>query len=271
VIERRRCIAPGGVIVGMRVERPQASRASRTPLVFVHGVGSTAAIWDYQLPEFARDRTCVAIELRGNGACKPDPDPSLITRAGYAQDVLSALESLEIDRFTLVGCSLGGVVALELWTHAGARFDAMVLLGSFASYPNGERQAAGIEAAVLDAGSMPVFARRRAEQLGLPPARMAETIEQMACKSVPCYLAATKATWTGDYRSMLSSVTVPALVAYGEFDPVAPRELSEEIAAGIPGATLASVPAAGHVANADNPDAFNAMLREFLTRLESPR
>ena len=50
---------------------------------------------------------------------------------------------------------------------------------------------------------------------------MAETIEQMACKSVACYLAATQATWTGDYLGMLSSIVVPALAAYGQFDPVA--------------------------------------------------
>ena len=114
---------------------------------------------------------------------------------------------------------------------------------------------------------MKAFAEHRAAQLGLPPARMSETIEQMACKSIPCYLAATKATWTGDYTSMLSSITVPALIAYGEFDRVAPRELSEQIAAGIESSSLSAVPQAGHVANADNPAAFDALLRDFLTRL----
>ena len=65
---------------------------------------------------------------------------------------------------------------------------------------------------------------------------------------------------------MLSSITVPALVSYGAHDRVAPRELSEAIAAGIPGADLEEVPDAGHVANADNPAAFNALLGDFLQR-----
>jgi 3-oxoadipate enol-lactonase len=96
---------------------------------------------------------------------------------------------------------------------------------------------------------------------------MDETIEQMACKSIPSYIASTKATWTGDYTGMLSSIVVPALVAYGEHDPVVPLALSEELAAGIPSAQLAAVEDAGHVANADNPAGFDALLRGFLERL----
>jgi 3-oxoadipate enol-lactonase len=89
----------------------------------------------------------------------------------------------------------------------------------------------------------------------------------MACKSVPCYLAATQATWTGDYRSLLPTINVPVLVAYGERDTIAPRALSEEIAAGVGGARLAMIPGAGHVANADNPSEFNGVLRAFIEGL----
>ena len=112
---------------------------------------------------------------------------------------------------------------------------------------------------------MRVFAEVRAAKMGLPPARVRETVEQMAAKSVACYIASTQATWTGDYRDVLPAITVPALVVHGERDIIAPLELSQEIAAGVPGARLESVPGAGHVANADDPTAFNALLREFLS------
>jgi pimeloyl-ACP methyl ester carboxylesterase len=263
VIRTARYATTDGAMTGARIAQPAA--ISETALVFVHGVGSTAAIWDRQLEAFGDRYRCVAIELRGNGA-EPDPDPALITRAGFARDVVTVMDALQIERCTLVGCSLGGVVAFELWQQGHGRFDAMVILGSFARYPDAERYAANVSTAVRDAGNMRVFAERRAAQLGLPPERLHETIEQMACKSVPCYLASTQATWTGDYTSVLSSIAVPALVSYGANDRVAPRELSEVIAAGIPGADLAEVPDAGHVANADNPAAFNALLGDFLQR-----
>jgi 3-oxoadipate enol-lactonase len=144
-----------------------------------------------------------------------------------------------------------------------------VMLGSFARYPDGQRYADGIAAAVREAGSMRAFAEGRAAKLGLPPVRLHETVEQMACKSVPCYLASTQATWTGDYDALLPTIAVPVLVAYGERDTIAPRALSEEIASGIPGARLAMVEGAGHVANADNPPGFNGLLRGFLDAMTS--
>ncbi|MDQ2866196.1 MAG: alpha/beta hydrolase [Candidatus Eremiobacteraeota bacterium] len=233
-------------------------------LVFVHGVGSTAAIWDRQLLAFGDRYRCYAIELRGNGVPKPEPSPSLITRAGYAADVLAVCEHAGIERFTLVGCSLGGVVAFELWTIARERIESMVIVGSFAAYPDGIAYARTIGDAVETAGSMPEFARRRAGKLSLPEARVRETVEQMAIKTSESYLAATEATWTGDYSHVLASIDVPVLVTCGEHDSIAPPALSEALAAGIPHSQFSLVPAAGHVANADNPAAFNDLLGAFL-------
>lgn len=248
-----------GVTVGARCAGDEG-RA----LVFVHGVGSTAAIWDTQLRAFSDRYRCAAIELRGNGVLKPEPEPDAITREGFANDVLAIADAEGMETFTLVGCSLGGVVGFELWKRARNRIDAMMIVGSFAKYPDGQRYAGGIEESVKAAGDMTAFAMQRAARLALPPGRMQETIEQMGRKSVASYLAATQATWTGDYADVLSSIDVPVLVACGEFDRIAPFALSKEIADGIPGAQLRLIDEAGHVANADEPERFNALLQEFL-------
>jgi 3-oxoadipate enol-lactonase len=259
VIETMRTIGSGGAVTGAR-----CAGDAGPALVFVHGVGSTAAIWDPQLEALGGEYRCVAIELRGNGALQPHPEPELITREGFADDVLAVIEARGIERFTLVGCSLGGVVAFELWKRVPERFDAMAIADSFAYYPDGQSNADTIAAAVRGAADMRAFAELRAAKLGLPPERVRVTVDQMACKSVPCYLASTQATWTGDYRDILPSIDVPVQVLCGEHDTVAPRELSEAIAAAIPGARLAIVENAGHVSNADNPDRFNDLLRDFL-------
>ncbi len=262
MIETMAVLAPDGVASALR----HAGTAGPA-LVFVHGVGSTAAIWDRQIDAFSGEYRSLAIELRGNGVPKPEPDPPAITRAGYAADVLAALDTLQIERATIVGCSLGGVVAFELWERARDRIEAMVILGSFAAYPNARAYADGIRNAVLAAGSMEVFARERASRLGaMPQERLRETLDQMASKSVASYLAATEATWTGDYRATLATIDVPALVCAGENDVIAPPPLSREIAEGIAGSQLAFIPHAGHVANADNPGAFNERVRRFLAR-----
>jgi len=255
------------VIAAARLAGPQnAGAVGALPLLFVHGVGSTGAIWDYQLRALSDRRLCAAVELRGNGTQKPDPDPALITRDGYAGDVLAIADALRAPRFVVVGCSLGGVVAFELWRSARRRITGMVLLGTFARYPQGEEYARQVRAQALEIGDMRAFGELRAAKLGLPPQRLHETIEQYGCKTTECFMAATQATWTGDYRDLLSSIDVPTLVAYGEYDTIAPRALAEEIASGIRGSELTCIPAAGHVANADNPEAFNAILNDFVER-----
>lgn len=207
---------------------------------------------------------CYAVELRGNGSSQPEPDPADISRGAFAADVLAVADSARATRFHYVGCSLGGAVGFELWRLARERIASFTFVGSYAAYPDARAYVRAIESEVRVAGSMRSFARERAAKLGLPPAREAETIAQMAGKSIESYLATTRATWTGDYRETLRSISVPTLVICGERDRVAPLELSEEIAAGIPGARLEVLKDAGHVANADNPVAFTALLREFL-------
>ena len=83
MIETMRVVCQDGAVTGAR----HCGDGDRT-LVFVHGVGSTAAIWDEQLREFGDEYRCFAVELRGNGTFE-DPDPSSITRAGFADDVLA--------------------------------------------------------------------------------------------------------------------------------------------------------------------------------------
>ena len=60
MIEAMRVETGDGAVTGARI-----AGASGPALIFVHGVGSTAAIWDAQLAAFSDDFRCAAIELRG--------------------------------------------------------------------------------------------------------------------------------------------------------------------------------------------------------------
>lgn len=241
-------------------------------IIFVHGVGSTAAVWDRQLEALSEHYRCFAVELRGNGTAAHDADPLTITREGFVEDVLAIADAALAPRFHFVGCSLGGVVGFELWRRAAHSMASFTAVGSFAHYPDAQKSVDAIIGAVTAAGDLRSFAQARAARVVPPSApaqRIAETIEQMAVKSLPSYIASTRATWTGDYRGDLAQMRVPTLVVCGELDPIAPVALSEEIARGIPGARLAVMPGAGHVANADAPAEFNALLKQFLEATET--
>jgi len=263
VIETLTATTPDGVKV---VARHAGSRANPA-LVFVHGVGSTAAIWDYQLRTLCDAFDCYAIELRGNGVTAV-ADSASIAREGFVEDVLAIADANGIERMDFVGCSLGGVVGFELWKRVPQRLRSLTFAGSFAAYPGAQAYADSVKAAARSAGTMDAFARERAAKLGMPPgARTDETIAQMACKSIDDYLASTQATWTGDYRSLMASITIPVMVVVGERDTIAPIALGKEIDDGIAHARFEVVAGAGHVTNADSPDAFDALLRDFLGKV----
>ncbi len=78
------------------------------------------------------------------------------------------------------------------------------------------------------------------------------------------YIDVMKAIFEIDFRNELATVRVPTLVLWGECDEVTPIEHSRQIADGIPGAVLKTIPDAGHIANVDQPEAFNRHLGEFL-------
>ena len=105
----------------MTIATARAAGSHGPAIVFVHGVGSTAAIWDYQLEAFASAYRCFAIELRGNGVPKPEAPPETIAREGFLEDVLAVADAAGADRFHFVGCSLGGAIGFELWLRAPGR------------------------------------------------------------------------------------------------------------------------------------------------------
>jgi pimeloyl-ACP methyl ester carboxylesterase len=67
-----------------------------------------------------------------------------------------------------------------------------------------------------------------------------------------------------DYRDLLTTVTVPALIVVGRDDEFTPVGDAREMARLIPGATLRVIEGAGHLPNLERPEAFNAELRTFL-------
>jgi 3-oxoadipate enol-lactonase len=70
-----------------------------------------------------------------------------------------------------------------------------------------------------------------------------------------------------DSTPLLAQVSVPTLVITGAEDEMIPVEESRKMASAIPGAKLVIIPGAGHLANLEQPDAFNAALNGFLAAL----
>jgi len=255
---------------------------SGPPIVFLHGVGATKKMWAPQIEMLSERFRCIALDYRGYGESEAPPDKSLapdardskaISRAAYARDVIAVLDGEGIDAAHLCGCSLGCVVALETYDAKPARVKSLALVDTFAFYPGG---VASIDERIgnLDKLGIKEFAKTRAPGIHNSDAKkelVKRSIAYMASIQLAVYKASTRVTWTGDYRALLPRISVPAEVFWGELDStIAPHELSEELANGIPTCSgVVRVPHAGHVSNLDNPEFFNLALEAFIDSVEA--
>src|ERR1700754_468199 len=118
-----------------RLGYTEAGSGERTPLIFLHGVGSDKSVWQPQLEHFSRSRRAIAFDYPGYGESEAIEDA---TRDDYAAAVLSALDALGIDEAHVCGLSLGGVVAIAMHSAAPERCASLTIADSFAMHPQGQ-------------------------------------------------------------------------------------------------------------------------------------
>jgi 3-oxoadipate enol-lactonase len=250
-----------------RIGYIEAGGGAATPIIFLHGVGSDKRVWDPQLGHFARGRRAVAFDYPGYG------ESELIehaTRDDYAAAILAAMDALQIETAHVCGLSLGGVIAVAMHAAAPERCASLIIADSFAVHPDGQ---AIHDRSVSASQSMTMreLAEARSGLLlgsATTPALQAEVIETMAAIDPAAYRLGAAAVWLADQRDRARAIDVPSLILVGEEDGITPPALSEELLALIPGSRLVRIAKAGHLANAEQPEAFNAAIESFLSELD---
>jgi 3-oxoadipate enol-lactonase len=237
-----------------------------TPIVFLHGVGSDKSVWAPQLAHFGRSRRAVAFDYPGYG--ESDLAPEGTTRDDYAAAVLAGMNSMRIERAHVCGLSLGGVVAIAIHAAAPNRCQSLILADTFAAHPDGR----GIyERSLAGSADLRAMAEARVDFLlaaGAPDDIRCEVVETMAKIDPAAYRIGAEAVWLADQRDRAAAIDVPTLVIVGEEDRPTPPELSEDLAALIPGAKLAMIPGAGHISNLERPAEFDRHVEDFIMAVE---
>ena len=100
------------------------------------------------------------------------------------------------------------------------------------------------------------------------PAIHRAVIDTMSAISPAAYVLGARAVWLADQRDRAAAIDVPTLVLVGDEDVITPPALSEQLAALIPVAKLAIIAGAGHLANLEQPFAFNNAIDEFLSEID---
>jgi 3-oxoadipate enol-lactonase len=237
-----------------RIDGPDDGRA----LVLGNSIGTTAGLWDEQMPAFVRDFRVVRYEHPGHGGSPSPPGPySIEVLAG---DVLALLDRLGIERASFAGISLGGMVAMSIGTNAPERVDRLALCCTSAGLGRPDHWTA--RAATVRAEGMAVMVEPTLERwLTLSfrtahPAAVARLAAMLGGVDPDGYAGCCEAIGAMDQRESIAAITAPTLVLAGADDPATPPSHAETIHDRIAGSTLVVLDGAAHLANIDRPEAF---------------
>jgi 3-oxoadipate enol-lactonase len=252
------------------VELALDDRGTGPALLFVHGYPLDGTLWRHQAGVFPGWRTLIP-DLRGLGRSDaPDLGYSMAT---YADDLAGLLDAVGVDDVVLVGLSMGGYIAFEFLRRHRPRVRGLVLADTRAQADSAEGRK-GRETAMADVrlGGAPLIAEQMLPRLLAPtaPDPLREEVRaMMAAAAVPGILGALAAMRDRpDSTGLLPSLAgIPTLIVVGAEDRLTAPKDAESMAKAIPGARLAVISDAGHLAPLEQPEAFNQHLGSFLESL----
>jgi pimeloyl-ACP methyl ester carboxylesterase len=263
---------PGGVVNYVEI-------GEGDPVVFVHGISGSWQNWLENLPHFGRDRRAIALDLPGFGS---SPMPSWpIDMPAYGRLLHDFCEKLGIDGgATLVGNSMGGLVAAEAVLSSPARFDGLVLV-SAAGFINtwlphqrgtATSQAWNTFGGRFGAAARFVVRRRRARYamfrffIRYPSRLRPELLWEQMASGLPCpgFADALDAVIEYDARDRLEEIETPTMIVWGSDDWVIPAMAALSYNRRIPKSRLEIFEHTGHVPQLERPARFNALLDDFL-------
>jgi 3-oxoadipate enol-lactonase/4-carboxymuconolactone decarboxylase len=236
-------------------------------LLLLSSLGTTGAMWEPQVRSLSARFRVVRSEHRGHGGAPAPAGPYTIDE--LASDAVELLDHLGVERASLCGLSLGGMVALRVAVRHPGRVERLVLACTAAELGPSEAWAARAEtvraAATASVLTDTLLARWFTPGFVEHHPEVAHELAAMLAEVDPeGYAGCCEAIAAMDQRGELGSVRAPTLVLCGADDPVTPPVRGLELQAGIPGASLCVLAGASHLANLQVPAQVTAALVDHL-------
>jgi len=228
-------------------------------LLLSHGYSATSQMWRGQIEALSRDHKLIVWDMRGHGQSDYPEDPSAYSEAATVADMAALLDAAGEESAIVGGLSLGGYMSLAFHLAHPRRARALLIVDTGPGYRKDEAREVWNHNALRTA--------ERWERDGL--ARLAKggaETRTSTHRSADGLALAARGMLTQKDAGVIDSlptIAVPTLVVVGADD--APfLAASDYMAAKIPGARKVVIPGAGHAANIDQPEAFNAAVLGFL-------
>lgn len=241
-------------------------------LLCLHGIGSCAdAFLDQRT---LAERLGVRLVAWDAPGYRYSADPAVAPGIDGWADAAASLIAAESDGpVAVLGVSWGGVTATRLVLRHPDLVSALILADSSAGAGTKPEQAEAMRARAIDFVDLGPegFAAARAQRLVSPDAsdELRSHVADMMIPSIrmPCYQWACDSMAESNHYPDLERIAAPTLVVVGEHDEVTPPRTSQRLAEGIPDARYVEILHAGHLANQEQPEAFNEAIASFLESL----
>ncbi|SCY08393.1 3-oxoadipate enol-lactonase [Paracoccus tibetensis] len=249
---------PGGAL-HIRIDGPDGAPA----LLMLNSLGTDLRLWDGLMPHLSGFRV-IRYDKQGHGLSDLW-DGSTI--AAHAADAVAVIEAAG-GPVTLVGCSIGGLIAQVVAAERPNLVRALVLSNSAAKLGNADswnQRIAAVQAGGTEAIADAVMERWFAAPFRASP-QLALWRNMLARTGAPGYIAACRALAASDQTGATRALRLPTLVIAGSQDGAAPPDLVRATADLIAGAEFHLIDGAGHLPCVETPAAMAAILIPFLER-----
>ena len=256
-----------------------------TPILFVHEFASDFRGWEPQMREFGKRYRCITYSARGYIPSDVPHDKEAYSYKHVMRDAVAVLDHLKIDGAHFIGLSMGGYTSLQVALNHPGRVRSMVLAGTGsgserwytmdfhkASRELGdvfEHQGSAAVAASygLSPGRVP-FLLKDPRGFAEFSARLAEHDALGSANTSRGFQGARPSLY--DFADKIAKLETPALIVVGDEDArcIEPSLFLKET---IPASGLVVLPKTGHVVNMEEPDLFNAIVGDFLVRVDAGR
>ncbi len=235
-------------------------------LLLLHAFPLSAAMWQPQLE--ALGNAGVAVIAPNAYGIEGSEERNSWSFTDYAHELAELLESLNIDRVTVAGLSMGGYQAFEFYRLYPQKTASLVLCDTRAEADAPEARSAREEfIRAIEAGGAEEAARRMipnyftVETSVEKPELAAEAAMMIKKQSATVITAAMRAIMMrSDATPLLSVIGCPVLVLCGAADKLTTPETAESIHSLVPASQLRLIAGAGHISNMEQPEAFNSAL-----------
>ena len=251
--------------------------ADAPPVVLLHGITGHARVWDHLAERLLPGRRVLALDQRGHGDSDPAPDDDYRV-ATMADDVAAFAGSLQLDRFALLGHSMGGRIAIQYAAAHAGRLERLIIVDI-----GPDIELAGLQRVRDMMSKSPE--RIESEEWAVDYIRRANPLQDLELLRQRVHhglkrLPDGELTWkyakglrdmmragrrdAVDLWEPLARIPCPTLVVRGAESDILSPEVAKKMTGRLPDGRLVEIPGAAHTVPADRPDDFVRHVRAFL-------